>query len=246
MTIGQRIRAIRKKKGLTQKELADKCHMADSAIRKYEADVVAPKLDKLQLMGSALGVPITDFLDLPQIEREAYRIGYCFLQYLIKKKELSEQTHTSLMLSKSEIIDWATAFLMNILNDPDEDAVNNSPVDQELQSDKDRMLALFLQLNATGRNKAMDAVEQLCMVPGYQSHSSGVYIELTPEEQTKLNQACESLKKNRLELDLMSKSNYPANASALDSSNSMITHALDVIKQILADAFDRSQSNEIK
>ena len=89
MTIGEQIRTIRKKQGLTQKELADKCRMADSAIRKYEADIVVPKLDKLQLLGDALDVPITDFLDLPQDQKKAYRFGYRILQYIAMRRELS-------------------------------------------------------------------------------------------------------------------------------------------------------------
>ena len=242
MTIGGRNRATRIKQGLTQKELADKCKMADSAIRKYEADVVTPKLDKLQLLADALDVPITDFLDLSPEEKEAYRFGYRFLQYLKRKRELSEQTDTSLMLSKNEIIDWTTALVMDILNRSNGGAVNNSPEDRELQADTDQMLTLYLHLNAAGRKKAVDAVEQLCMVPSYQRRAIGVYIELNQAQQAELSQALESLKKNRIELELMQKSSHSASASALSSCNSMITQALDAIKQILADAYEQNQT----
>lgn len=242
MTIGEQIRTIRKKQGLTQKELADKCRMADSAIRKYEADIVVPKLDKLQLLGDALDVPITDFLDLPQDQKKAYRFGYRILQYISMRRELSEQTDTSLTLFRDEIIDWATALITDILTGFGDEAVNNSPIDRELQADKDQMLTLFLRLNTAGRKKAVDAVEQLCMVPSYQSRATGVYIELNQAQQAELSQAMESLKKNRIELELMRKSSHPASASALSSCNSMITQALDAIKQILADAYESNQS----
>lgn len=242
MTIGQRIRAIRKKQGLTQKELADKCHMADSAIRKYEADIVVPKLDKLQLLGDALDVPITDFLDLPQDQKKAYRFGYRILQYIAMRRELSAQTDTSLMLYKDEIIDWATALVMDILNRSNGGAVNNSPEDRELQADTDQMLTLYLHLNAAGRKKAVDAIEQLCLVPDYQSRATGVYIALSPEQQTRLSQAQEELRKNRVELELMQKSSHPASADALNNSKNRIAQALDAIKQILADAYESNQS----
>lgn len=242
MTIGEQIRTIRKKQGLTQKELADKCRMADSAIRKYEADIVVPKLDKLQLLGDALDVPITDFLDLPQDQKKAYRFGYRILQHIAMRRELSAQTDTSLMLYKDEIIDWATALIMDILTGLGDEAVNNSPEDRELQADTDQMLTLCLHLNAVGRKKAVDAVEQLCMVPGYQSRTTGVYIALNQAQQAELSQALESLKKNRVELELMQQSSHPASASALSSCNSMITQALDAIKQILADAYESNQS----
>ena len=61
MMIGERIRAIRKQKGMTQKQIADKCGMADSAIRKYESGVVTPKIETLQRIAEALEVPINCF-----------------------------------------------------------------------------------------------------------------------------------------------------------------------------------------
>ena len=59
MTIGERIRLIRKEKHMTQKQVAEKCGMADSAIRKYESGSVTPKFDTLDRIASALGVPVT-------------------------------------------------------------------------------------------------------------------------------------------------------------------------------------------
>lgn len=55
-TIGERIRAIRKEKGMTQKQVADKCGMADSAIRKYESGTVQTRDVTLEKIASALGV----------------------------------------------------------------------------------------------------------------------------------------------------------------------------------------------
>lgn len=59
MTIGERIRAARKDKGLTQKQLADSCGMADSAIRKYESGKQMPKMGTLMKIANALKVPFT-------------------------------------------------------------------------------------------------------------------------------------------------------------------------------------------
>jgi len=59
MTMSERIRAIRKRKGLTQKEVAQRCGMADSAIRKYESGSVTPKFDTMDRIARALEVPVT-------------------------------------------------------------------------------------------------------------------------------------------------------------------------------------------
>lgn len=58
MTIGERIKKIRKERGFTQKHIADLCGMADSAIRKYESDKVTPTLRTASKLADALGVPV--------------------------------------------------------------------------------------------------------------------------------------------------------------------------------------------
>ena len=57
MTIGQRIRERRKALGLTQKQLAELCGMADSAIRKYESGRITPKYQTLKKIADALQLP---------------------------------------------------------------------------------------------------------------------------------------------------------------------------------------------
>ena len=63
MTIGEKIRAIRKEKGMTQKQLADICKMADSAIRKYESGQVVPKMEMIERIANALGVPAIQLMN---------------------------------------------------------------------------------------------------------------------------------------------------------------------------------------
>lgn len=56
MTIGERIKKIRLNQGFTQRQVADSCGIADSAIRKYESGKVTPKYEMLQRIAAALGV----------------------------------------------------------------------------------------------------------------------------------------------------------------------------------------------
>lgn len=60
--VGERIRALRAMQGLTQKELGERCGMADSAIRRYESDRGNPTQETLQRIASALGVSVSDLL----------------------------------------------------------------------------------------------------------------------------------------------------------------------------------------
>lgn len=56
MTIGERIRAARKKAGLTQMELADKMGVTEPAIRAIEIRTKSPRVDTIERIASALGV----------------------------------------------------------------------------------------------------------------------------------------------------------------------------------------------
>ena len=48
MTVGERIRNARKNAGLTQKQLGEKCGIAEPTIRRYELGKLNPKYETLQ------------------------------------------------------------------------------------------------------------------------------------------------------------------------------------------------------
>ena len=64
MTIGERIRAARRRANLSQKELADKLGVSASMIGQYENDLRNPKLSTLQKISEVLGVHWTCFVDI--------------------------------------------------------------------------------------------------------------------------------------------------------------------------------------
>lgn len=64
MTIGEKIKFLRQKKGLTQKQLGDLCGMADSAIRRYESGRANPKIETLQKIADALDIKISELISL--------------------------------------------------------------------------------------------------------------------------------------------------------------------------------------
>ena len=64
MTMGEKIKAQRNYKGLTQKQLGDITGIHEVAIRRYELDKVKPRPDHLEMIASALGTPMNTFLDL--------------------------------------------------------------------------------------------------------------------------------------------------------------------------------------
>ena len=62
MTVGERIKKIRLEKGLTQKQLAEKCGLFDSTIRKYESGRQNPKIGTVEKIANALGVETSELL----------------------------------------------------------------------------------------------------------------------------------------------------------------------------------------
>ena len=69
MTAGQRIKAARKKAGLTQKELGEKLGITYQTLAQWENDLRNPKYDTLQRIAAALDVPVPELMGLEQIDR---------------------------------------------------------------------------------------------------------------------------------------------------------------------------------
>ena len=73
MTIGDRIKAARKDKGLTQKQLEELCGINAANIRKYESGRQNPKIETIKRIANALGVDVYELLGAA--ERELFVEG---------------------------------------------------------------------------------------------------------------------------------------------------------------------------
>ncbi len=62
MTLGERVRMIRKRKGITQTELAAAMRVAQSHMSKIEGNVVAPKAETILKIAKALDVPVSELI----------------------------------------------------------------------------------------------------------------------------------------------------------------------------------------
>lgn len=163
MTVGDRIRDIRKKKKMTQKELAELCGMYDSQIRKYELGSQNPKLESIQKIASALGVNITDLV--PELVHiQTYKQSAIHdIDLLIAQLEngsagedLSEEQKEIILNNakkeKSKNIDQLT-MLKNMAN----------VSDMKLEN----LISAFNLLNELGKEKAVEQVELLTKIPDY-------------------------------------------------------------------------------
>lgn len=68
--IGQKISSLRKEKGLTQKELAEKLCVTDKSVSKWETGVHFPDIVIMENLSAELGISVSDLLGLEQATSE--------------------------------------------------------------------------------------------------------------------------------------------------------------------------------
>ena len=94
--IGQRIKSIRKQKGITQKELASKLGMSITGLQNYEYGDTIPSLKQIEKIAAALEVPpadiMVDYLDRSleseRISRETNALNVISEMYGVDVQEL--------------------------------------------------------------------------------------------------------------------------------------------------------------
>lgn len=80
MTLGEKIRYARKRRGLSQEQLSEKLCVSRSAIAKWETDKGMPDVENLKLLARLLGVSVDSLLDdtadaASAVIREPYRLA---------------------------------------------------------------------------------------------------------------------------------------------------------------------------
>lgn len=116
MTIGERIREIRKAQGLTQKELGHRLGLSYQSIAQWENGLRSPKLETILKIAQALGVRMEDLTGL-----ETFDTGADFDK---RRKELLSQAQAAGDSADSLTIIHTTdlrAFICNVLDQLNEE-----------------------------------------------------------------------------------------------------------------------------
>lgn len=154
MTIGERIKAARKKAGLTQKQLGEKMGISYQAVAQWENDLRNPKIETLRAIANALGVPVSDLTGT--VNEIASRMDQQALQ---AKQLLKQPAQTDFQERKR----WAELLLTidQMSEEADRwDAVNQEQAQAEIS-------AALAQLNPTGQQEAVRRVKELTYIPEY-------------------------------------------------------------------------------
>lgn len=64
-SIGTVISTNRKKKGMTQKALAEQLNVTDKAVSKWERDIACPDINTVPKLAEILDVPVESLINLP-------------------------------------------------------------------------------------------------------------------------------------------------------------------------------------
>ena len=68
--IGDKIKELRLRNGLTQKSLGEKCGIAEPTIRKYELGKLNPKVETVKKIADALNVPVSEIMDWSKFDEQ--------------------------------------------------------------------------------------------------------------------------------------------------------------------------------
>ena len=66
VNVGQRLRELRRERGYSIRELAERSSLAINTLSLIENNKTSPSVSTLQLLAGALGITITSFFDIPQ------------------------------------------------------------------------------------------------------------------------------------------------------------------------------------
>lgn len=158
MTIGDRIRTVRKEKGLTQKQLAQRLGVSASMVGQYETNVRKPKFETLKNFSEALDVNITELIDIDDISPSLLSMSPLVDQC---KSILSRAApNETIILSDEEKAQLRQ--LANLVYSAKEELSNNTFLVEIL---RDEYISLFDKLNFQGKYLAVKMVSDLVNNP---------------------------------------------------------------------------------
>lgn len=91
MILAEKIKFQRKKLGMSQEDLAEKCKVSRQSISKWEADIALPEMDKCILLGRIFNVSM-DYLMLDYVENDEVKtVHSCSAKCTSKEEKLEEE-----------------------------------------------------------------------------------------------------------------------------------------------------------
>lgn len=84
-TLGMMIASLRKEKGMTQLELAERMGVTDKAVSKWERDLSCPDVNTIPQLAELFGISVDELMQINTEAKEERKIDIAFLVQLILK-----------------------------------------------------------------------------------------------------------------------------------------------------------------
>lgn len=153
MAISENIKKYRKKAGITQRELAEKCNCATGTIQQYELGKRQPRLEQLQKISDALEISLSNLIgnNYNDISEKSFQ-----LTAVTKEREIALKDNLQKI--------WKECGFSS-LNPPKTEKDRDKVIET---SAKFEMLEHFEKMNLRGKQKAVYQVELISKIPEYQ------------------------------------------------------------------------------
>lgn len=153
MTVGERIRAARRAKGMTQKELAEKMGTSYVVISQWENGKRNPKFSTLREIAKALEIPTTDLLG---IVKDDGTIEFSMPDSVARALGIANNESGPFLASLSKE-QWFLVF----------DAVFSNSKEAQDELRKLTLLTYYDELNQAGKEKAVSLLNELACNPDF-------------------------------------------------------------------------------
>lgn len=168
---GKNIRSLRKKAGLTQKELAKKAGINEVTVRSYEAGKYAPKIETLKKLATALNCEVSDIDEtIAVISLPGYELTPERLERIKRNAEAQELIER--MASGEELTELERQAISDYVA-RQKDAVDRfgdiaGKVSKAADDyGKTLLLSKYEKLNADGQGEALKRITELTELPRY-------------------------------------------------------------------------------
>ncbi len=162
MTIGERIKAARKKAGLTQAELANKLGIAYQGVAQWENNLRNPKYETLQRLAAALSISVDDLLALTPEDQSVMQYVE---DYVVEKTgQNREDVRNDLLADKLAAAPFDAYMEAMDAADAATAEAFRSVSDQQL---KEYLLDSYQHLNRRGRIEAVIRIGELEEFPRF-------------------------------------------------------------------------------
>lgn len=162
MTIGDKIKAARRDKGLTQKELGDKLGVSASMIGQYETGNRNPKFETIQEIASALGIGVSEIMDITPIS-SSLNSAIPLIEDIFTIQKNPNNSKGEICLSPDEREKFLKLF--ELLHNAEHEIENSEYFIKPL---KERYITAFDKLNLEGKYQAVLMIDKLSEIPEYQ------------------------------------------------------------------------------